>query len=177
MEKIKQYKEIKKILLTEEQIKKRVTELAEQITSDYKNKNPILVSILKGSIIFLSDLIRQLKIKCSIDFVAISSYEGDTESSGVVRQLLDLRESPVGQDILVIEDIVDTGMTLNYLRNNLLTRNPKSLKICVLLDKKESRKIQVPLDYVGFVIPNEFVVGYGLDYKELYRDLPYIGVL
>ena len=165
------------MLISEEDIRKRVIELADKISADYKDKKPILISVLKGSIVFLSDLIRRLKIKSCIDFVAISSYGGDTESSGVVRQLLDLRESPVGQDLLIIEDIVDTGMTLDYLRNNLLTRHPKSLKICVFLDKKESRKIKVPLDYIGFEIPNEFVVGYGLDHKEIYRDLPYIGVL
>ncbi len=168
---------IEKILISEEQIKKRVKELAEEISRDYKNKEPLLVSILKGSFVFLSDLLRNLKIKCAVDFVAISSYNGDTESSGVVRQLLDLRENPVGKDILIIEDIVDTGFTLNYLKKNLLTRNPKSLKICVLLDKKEKRKEDIKIDYTGFVIPDEFVVGYGLDYKEKYRNLPYIGVL
>jgi hypoxanthine phosphoribosyltransferase len=173
----KHYGEIKKVLITEEQIRTKVAELAGRISSDYKGKSPILISVLKGSIVFLSDLIRHLNIRCCIDFVAVSSYGRDTKSSGVVRQLLDLRESPVGQDLLIVEDIVDTGMTLNYLRNNLLTRHPKSLKICVLLDKKGSRKMEVPLDYVGFEIPNEFVVGYGLDYKEIYRDLPYVGVL
>ncbi|MDI6641185.1 MAG: hypoxanthine phosphoribosyltransferase [Elusimicrobiota bacterium] len=166
-----------KVLLTGEQIQKRVRELAKQISADYKGNQPMLVSILKGSIVFLSDLIRNLDITCMIDFVAISSYFGETESSGVVRQLLDLRENPVNKDLLIVEDIVDTGTTLDYLRKNLLTRNPKSLKICVLLDKREKRQIDVPIDYTGFVIPDKFVVGYGLDYQEKYRNLPYVGVL
>lgn len=170
-------KNIAKIMFTEEQIKKRVKELAEQISNDYMNKEPVLVSILKGSFMFLSDLLRNLKIQCTVDFVAISSYNSSTESTGVVRQLLDLRENPVGKDLLIIEDIVDTGFTLNYLKNNLLTRNPKSLKICVLLDKRERRKEPIKIDYTGFVIPDEFVVGYGLDYQEKYRNLPYIGVI
>ena len=126
---------------------------------------------------FLSDLLRNLKIQCTIDFVAISSYNGSTESTGVVRQLLDLRENPVDKDLLIVEDIVDTGITLNYLKKNLLTRNPRSLKICVLLDKKERRKEHIKIDYTGFVIPDKFVVGYGLDYQEKYRNLPYIGVI
>ncbi|MFN3967031.1 MAG: hypoxanthine phosphoribosyltransferase [Endomicrobiia bacterium] len=170
-------KNIEEILITEEQIKKRVKELAEQISNDYKDKEPLLVSILKGSFMFLSDLLRNLKIQCTVDFVAISSYNGSTESTGVVRQLLDLRENPVGKDILIVEDIVDTGFTLNYLKKNLLTRNPSSLKICVLLDKKERRKEPIEIDYTGFVIPDKFVVGYGLDYQEKYRNLPYIGVI
>ena len=170
-------KNIVEVLLTEEQIKKRVKELAEEISNDYQDKEPVLVSILKGSFMFLSDLLRNLKIQCTIDFVAISSYNGSTESTGVVRQLLDLRENPVDKDLLIVEDIVDTGITLNYLKKNLLTRNPRSLKICVLLDKKERRKDHIKIDYTGFVIPDKFVVGYGLDYQEKYRNLPYIGVI
>jgi len=170
-------KNIVEVLLTEEQIKKRVKELAEEISNDYQDKEPVLVSILKGSFMFLSDLLRNLKIQCTIDFVAISSYNGSTESTGVVRQLLDLRENPVDKDLLIVEDIVDTGITLNYLKKNLLTRNPRSLKICVLLDKKERRKEHIKIDYTGFVIPDKFVVGYGLDYQEKYRNLPYIGVI
>ncbi|MBU2568084.1 MAG: hypoxanthine phosphoribosyltransferase, partial [Elusimicrobia bacterium] len=152
-------------------------ELAKRISSDYKNRQPTFISILKGSVVFLSDLLRNLDIHCLVDFVAISSYGGETESSGVVRQLLDLRENPVGKDLIVVDDIVDTGLTLSYLRNNLMTRHPASLKICVLLDKKKKRKIDVPIDYTGFVIPDKFVVGYGLDYQEKYRNLPYVGVL
>jgi len=170
-------KNIVEVLLTEEQIKKRVKELAEEISNDYQDKEPVLVSILKGSFMFLSDLLRNLKIQCTVDFVAISSYNGSTESTGVVRQLLDLRENPVNKDLLIVEDIVDTGITLNYLKKNLLTRNPRSLKICVLLDKKERRKDHIKIDYTGFVIPDKFVVGYGLDYQEKYRNLPYIGVI
>lgn len=170
-------KDITKVLVTQEQIQIRIKELADKISRDYRRKKPLLISILRGSIVFLADLMRNLKIDCSIDFVAISSYTDGTESSGVVRQLLDLRESPVHKDLLIVEDIVDTGYTLSYLRSNLLTRTPKSLKICTFLDKKSKRKVNVPVDYCGFVIPDKFIVGYGLDYQERYRNLPYIGVL
>lgn len=169
---------IDEIILTEEQIQKRVKELADEISRDYKNKKNIcLISILKGSVIFLADLLRNLKIDCTIDFIALSSYGSEFESSGVVRQLLDLRESPVNKHLLIVEDIVDTGYTLAYLRENLLTRSPKSLKICVLLDKRERRKANIPIDYCGFVIPNKFVVGYGLDYNEKYRNLPFVAAI
>jgi hypoxanthine phosphoribosyltransferase len=170
-------RDIVKILFTSEQIQKRVKELADKISHDYANKQPTLISILRGSVIFLSDLIRYLKIQCSIDFVAVSSYNGGTESSGVVRQLLDLRENPVGRHLILVEDIVDTGNTLSYLRTNLLTRNPRSLKICALLCKKNRRKGEINIDYCGFIIPDKFVVGYGLDYREKYRNLPYIAEL
>ena len=170
-------KDIIEIFLEENVLRKKVCELAKRISSDYKNKQPTLISILKGSVIFLSDLLRNMDIHCVVDFVAISSYAGETESSGVVRQLLDLRENPVGKDLIVVDDIVDTGLTLSYLRDNLLTRQPASLKICVLLDKKKKRIVDVPIDYTGFAIPDRYVVGYGLDYQEKYRNLPYVGVL
>jgi len=174
---VKADRNIKKVLITEEQVRKRIRELADSISNDYRGKRPLLISVLRGSVVFLADLIRSLKVDCSIDFVAISSYGKELESSGVVRQLLDLRESPVGKDLILVEDIVDTGYTLSYLRTNLLTRTPRSLKVCVFLDKRSRRKVDVPVDYCGFTIPDDFVVGYGLDYQEKYRSLPYIGII
>ncbi len=167
---------IKKVLVSEEQIRARVKELGEQISRDYANKNPVLIGILKGSVFFLSDLMRALSIDCCIDFMSLASYSGE-KSNGIVRLLLDLRETIEGRDVIIVEDIVDTGLTLSYLENILKTRNPRSLEICSLLDKPECRKISVKAKYVGFTIPNEFVVGYGLDLNEKYRNLPYIGVL
>ena len=169
--------DIKEILLSEAAIKKKVRQLGKKLNRDYKGKKPILVSVLKGSVVFLCDLIRELDFSPVIDFISVSSYADSTESSGVVRLLMDLRESIVGRDVIIIEDIVDTGLTLSYLKRNFLTRKPKSLKICVLLDKKECRVKNIDVDYVGFVIPNKYCVGYGLDYAQIYRHLPYIGVL
>jgi len=169
--------DIKEILLSEAAIKKKVRQLGKKLNKDYKGKNPILVSVLKGSVVFLCDLIRELDFSPVIDFISVSSYADSTESSGVVRLLMDLRESIVGRDVIIIEDIVDTGLTLSYLKRNFLTRKPKSLKICVLLDKKECRVKNIDINYVGFVIPNKYCVGYGLDYAQIYRHLPYIGVL
>jgi len=174
---LKKHPDIEEILLTENQIKRKVGEIARQLNRDYKNKKPIIVSVLKGSVVFLCDLIRKLEFDHIIDFISVSSYANATESSGVVRLLMDLRESIVGRDVLIVEDIVDTGLTLAYLKRNLLTRKPKSLKICVLLDKKKCRKQFIKVDYVGFTIPNKFCVGYGLDYRQFYRNLPYIGIL
>ncbi|MFH1352336.1 MAG: hypoxanthine phosphoribosyltransferase [bacterium] len=169
--------DIKEILLTEKQIHKRVGELASEINRDYRGKEPVLVPVLKGAVVFMCDLMRQLTMYHVVDFIGVSSYADSTESSGVVRLLMDLRESIVDRDVLIVEDIVDTGLTLSYLRRNLLTRKPRSLKICVLLDKKECRKKNIKIDYTGFVIPDKFCVGYGLDYGQLYRNLSYIGVL
>jgi hypoxanthine phosphoribosyltransferase len=169
--------EIGKILITENDIKRRVKELGEEISRDYSDRTPVLVSVLKGGIIFLSDLMRELTILHEVDFMSVSSYNGGTESSGVVRILQDLSINIEGQDVIIVEDIVDSGMTLDYIRHILLARRPKSLKICTLLDKKDARKIQVPIDYVGFEIPDAFVIGYGLDYGEKYRNLPYVAVL
>ncbi len=168
-----------KKFISQLKIQQKVRSIAKKISSDYKKsktKKLLVVGILKGSIIFLSDLVRQITIPCEIDFIALSSYSG-IKTTGVVRQLLDLRESPVGKDILIVEDIVDTGYTLKYLKENLLTRKPKSVKICVLLDKIECRKVNIDIDYKGFVIPNKFVVGYGLDCNEMYRNLPYVAAL
>ncbi|MBI5202769.1 MAG: hypoxanthine phosphoribosyltransferase [Elusimicrobia bacterium] len=167
---------VSRALLTEDQIRERIRELGAQISRDYAGRNLTLVCILKGSVIFMSDLMRELTLPCTVDFMRLSSYAGK-ESTGVVRVMLDLGETAEGRDILVVEDIIDTGLTLSYLMQNLKTRNPRSLEICAFLDKPECRKVQVRAKYVGFQIPNEFVVGYGLDYNEEYRNLPYVGIL
>lgn len=168
---------LKKILISEEQLKERIKELGEQIAADYKGKDLVVIGILKGAILFLSDLIKEIDLPLVIDFMAVSSYGSSTSSSGVVRILKDLDEDIEGKDVLIIEDIVDTGLTLNYLLGNLQARKPNSIKICCCLDKPSRRTAPVKVDYVGFEIEDEFVVGYGLDYAEKYRNLPYIGVL
>jgi len=166
-----------KILITEEKIKQKVAELAKKISDDYKNKGKLLiVGILKGSAIFLSDLVRQLELDCEIDFISVRSYDGK-DSTGVVQLIMDLYDNPVKKNILIVEDIVDTGRTLKFLKQNLLTREAKSVKICALLSKIGRRKTKVKIDYKGFDVPNKFIVGYGLDYNEKYRNLPYIAVL
>ncbi len=164
------------VFLTEEQIQKRVAELGAQISRDYEGQDLHLVAVLKGSVVFLADLMRHITIPHSIDFMATSSYGATTESTGIVRILKDLDMPITERNVLIVEDIVDTGYTLDYLRRILLERAPASLKIVCLLDKRERREVDVPIDYVGFEIPNAFVVGYGLDYAELYRNLPYIAV-
>jgi hypoxanthine phosphoribosyltransferase len=170
--------DIAKVLITGAQLQTRIAELGEAISRDYAGKDLLLVCILKGGVLFLSDLVRALHIPHAIDFMAISSYGGTrTESSGVVRILMDLNTSIENRNVLIIEDIIDTGRTLAYITQNLRTRNPASLKICTLLNKPSRRQVHVPLDYIGFDIPNEFVVGYGLDYNEIYRNLSFIGVL
>ena len=165
------------VLLTEEQIRLKVREMGETLSREYAGKSPILVNILKGGFVFLADLIRSMDIPCEVDFMVVSSYENNHESSGVVRILSDLGLNVEGRHVIIVEDIVDTGLTLDYLRELLLARNPASLKIVSLLDKSEKRQVNVPIDLVGFRIPNEFVVGYGLDYAQRYRNLPYITVL
>lgn len=169
--------DVAKVLITEEQLQKRVAELGRRISTDYQEKYPILVCILKGGILFLSDLIRHVAVPHEIDFMAISSYGASTESSGVVRILKDLDANIAGRHVLIVEDIIDTGHTLDYILRNLRTREPASLRICTLLSKPARREIDIPLDYIGFEIPNEFVIGYGLDYAEIYRNLRYVGVL
>ena len=168
--------DIDRVLVSAEELEKRVAALGKQISADYKGKDLVMVGVLKGSVIFLADLMRHITSPASIDFICMSSYSGDT-STGVVRFLLDMRESAEGRDLLIVEDIVDTGLTLSYLLQNLATRKPRSVEICALLDKPASRKIRIDTKYVGFQIPDEFVVGYGLDYNEKYRNLPYVGVL
>jgi hypoxanthine phosphoribosyltransferase len=168
---------IDRIIITEEEIKKRVAELGAQITEDYKDKDLFIISILKGATVFMSDLIRQIKLPLEIDFMSLSSYGASTKTSGVVRMLRDLDQEIAGKHILVVEDIVDTGLTLSYLRENLLVRKPASLKICTFLDKPSRRQVELQPDYCGIEIEDFFVVGYGLDYNEKYRELPYIAVV
>jgi hypoxanthine phosphoribosyltransferase len=170
--------DIAKILISEEEIQKRVAELGQQISADYAGEIPFVVAVLKGAYVFLADLCRQMSVMHEVHFMAISSYGGRaTRSSGVVRILMDLAASPEGRHVLVVEDIVDSGRTLDYILRNLHTRNPASVRVCTLLTKPSRREIEVPLDYVGFEIPDEFVLGYGLDFDEHYRNLPFIGVL
>ena len=170
--------EIDRVLFSKEAIALKVKEIGLQITEQYQDeKNLVVVGILKGANIFLSDLIREIDIPLYIDFMAVSSYGNSTESSGVVRILKDIEIDLAGKHVLIVEDIVDTGLTLEYLTSNILSRKVASLKICSLLDKPTKRKSKVKIDYIGFDIPDEFVVGYGIDYAEKYRNLPYIGVL
>jgi hypoxanthine phosphoribosyltransferase len=167
--------QLAEILFTEAQIRSRVADLARQISADYKDATLVLVSILRGAVFFATDLARQIEVPLSMDFLSISSYgEG---SEGVVRITKDLEENIAGKDVLLIEDIIDTGFTLKYLLRTLAGRNPKSLEVCTLLDRRARRIIEMDLKYVGFEIPDKFVVGYGLDYRQRYRNLPYIGVL
>jgi hypoxanthine phosphoribosyltransferase len=169
--------DVEQILFDQETIAKRVKELGTQITSDYAGRQPFLICILKGASIFMADLCRRIDLPVALDFMAISSYGAGTSSSGVVRIAKDLDRSIENKDVIIVEDIVDSGLTLSYLLANLSSRHPASLRICVLLDKMERREVEVPVDYRGFVIPDHFVVGYGLDYAEKYRNLPYVGVL
>ena len=171
-------KDLAKVLITREQLQDRIAELGAAISRDYAGKDLLLLCILKGGVLFLSDLVRAIHIPHAIDFMAISSYGGThTESSGVVRIIMDLNANIANRNVLIVEDIIDTGRTLTYITELLKTRNPTSVKICTLLNKPSRREVDVPLDYIGFDIPNEFVVGYGLDYNEIYRNLPFIGVL
>ena len=169
--------EIASILVSNEDIQNRLDELAEQINKDYAGKELLLVCILKGAVSTFADLLRRITIPCEIDFMCISSYGASTKSSGVVRILKDLDHGIEGKDVLLVEDIVDSGMSMSYLIKQLTTRNPGSIKLMTLLDKPDRRKVDLKADYTGFVIPNEFVVGYGLDFNEHYRNLPYVGVL
>jgi hypoxanthine phosphoribosyltransferase len=169
--------DVAEILISEEQIRQRTQELAQEISRDYEGKDLLLVCVLKGGIVFLVDLMRELTIPHSIDFMATSSYGASTESSGVVRILKDLDKPIEGRNVLIVEDIIDTGHTLDYLTRILYERAPASLHICTLLNKQERREVDIPIDYVGFNIPNKFVIGYGLDFGEIYRNLPFVGVL
>ncbi|PKM43354.1 MAG: hypoxanthine phosphoribosyltransferase [Firmicutes bacterium HGW-Firmicutes-8] len=169
--------DLERCLLSSEQIAAKVADLGGRISRDYKDKNLIVIGILKGAIVFLSDLIRQIKIPLYLDFIAVSSYGSSTESSGVVRILKDLDKSIEHRDVLIVEDIIDSGLTIKYLMENLAARSPNSVKVCTLLDKPARRKTQVLIHYNGFIIPDEFAVGYGLDYNDKYRNLPGIYVL
>ena len=170
-------RDIESVLYSEEQLKQRVAELGAQITADYAGKQPVLVSVLRGSYIFMADLSRAIDLPCSIDFMSVSSYGKGTTSSGQVQVTKDLAESIEGRDLIIVEDILDSGNTLFYLIQVLKARKPASVRICTLLDKPERRVKDIRADYSGFTIPDAFVVGYGLDYAEQYRNLPYIGVL
>ena len=165
------------ILYSEETLAETVKKLGAQISEDYKDRNLLLVSILKGSIVFMSDLMRSISIPCNIDFMAVSSYGSGVKSTGTVRILKDLDRDIRGYDVLIVEDILDSGMTLNYLMDLLYARNPNSIRICTLFDKPERRSVDIYADYKGIEVPDEFIVGYGLDYDEVYRNLPYVGVL
>ena len=169
--------EIEKVLFSEEQLKSAVEKIAGEINRDYEGKDPVLIGILKGSVVFMADLMRRISVDCTTDFMSVSSYGGGTETSGSVRIRKDLDRSITGKDVIVIEDILDSGTTLSHLLEILEVRRPNSLKLCVLLDKPERRVTPVKYDYVGLTVPDEFIVGYGLDYDEKYRNLPYIGVL
>ena len=169
-------RDVEKILISEEEIREICKRLGEEISRDYKGKNLLLVSVLKGSVVFMADLMRNINCECEIDFLAVSSYSG-TKTTGVVKFKKDMDVDPDGRDILIIEDILDSGVTLSYLKQVLLQRNANSIKICTFLDKPANRRADISADYVGKVVPDEFIIGYGLDYNEKYRNLPYVGVL
>jgi hypoxanthine phosphoribosyltransferase len=168
---------VSKILVEEDTLRGRIAELGAEVSNDYAGRDLLLVGVLKGAVFFMADLMRHLTIPCEVDFMAISSYGASTDSSGVVRILKDLDVNIEGRDVLVVEDIIDSGLTLSYLIRNLESRNPATLEVCALLTKPARREIDVKVRYTGFEIPNEFVIGYGLDYAERYRNLPYVAVL
>ena len=168
---------IGEVLVSEEDLQRRVTELAAEVSRDYAGRDLLLVAILKGAVPFLADLMRQLTVPCELDFMDVSSYGSSTDSSGVVRILKDLDASISGRDVLIVEDIIDSGLTLHYLLRNLRARDPASLEVCSLLTKPERRRVDLPIQYVGFEIPNRFAIGYGLDYDEHFRNLSYVAVL
>jgi hypoxanthine phosphoribosyltransferase len=165
------------ILVQPDELAHRVSELAEEISADYVGKDVLLIGVLKGAVFFLADLMRQIDVDCEVDFMAVSSYGSSTDSSGVVRILKDLDASIEGRHVLIVEDIVDSGLTLSYLFRMLGGRSPASIEVCALLTKPDRREVDMPIRYVGFEIPNKFAIGYGLDYAERYRNLPYVAVL
>lgn len=169
-------KDIKEILISEEELKEICKRLGAQISKDYAGKNLLLVSVLKGAVVFMADLLREIKCDCEIDFMSVSSYTG-AKTTGIVKFKKDLDVSPIGRDILIVEDILDSGITLSYLKKVLEDRQAASIKICTLLDKPENRQADITADYIGKAVPNEFVVGYGLDYDERFRNLPFVGIL
>jgi hypoxanthine phosphoribosyltransferase len=165
------------ILVQRDDLAHRVRELAAEVSRDYEDRDLFLFGVLKGAVFFLSDLMRHLEVPCEVDFMAVSSYGSSTDSSGIVRILKDLDAPIEGREVLIVEDIVDSGLTLSYLLRTLQARNPASLEVCALLTKPERRKVELPIKYVGFEIPNRFAVGYGLDHAERFRNLPYVAVL
>jgi hypoxanthine phosphoribosyltransferase len=168
---------IGEILVGTEDLERRVAELGAEVSRDYEGKDLVMIGVLKGAVLFLADLMRELEVPCEIDFMAVSSYGSSTDSSGVVRILKDLDASIEGRDVLLVEDIVDSGLTLHYLLKNLGARNPRSLEVCALLTKPERRRVDLPIKYVGFEIPNRFAIGYGLDHSQRYRNLRYVAAL
>ncbi len=168
---------VAEVLIDEDSLRARIAELGEEVSTDYAGRDLLLIGVLKGAVFFMADLMRHVTVPCEVDFMAISSYGAATDSSGVVRILKDLDINIKGRDVLVVEDIIDSGLTLSYLMRNLASRDPSSLEVCALLTKPERRREEVPVRYVGFEIPNRFVIGYGLDFAERYRNLPYVGVL
>lgn len=171
------HNDVCKVLITKEEIDRRVTELAAAISKDYKGKSVLMVCVLRGAVLFFADLVRKVDLDVRLDFMAVSSYGARTTTSGEVRIMKDISQPIEGLDVIIVEDIVDSGHTLRYLKNLLLTRNPASVKICAFLDKPERREVEIAADYTGFAVPNEFVVGYGLDYNEKYRNLEEVSVL
>ena len=169
--------DVLRVLLSEDEIREKVRELGGKITADYKNSNLMLVTVLKGAVVFLADLMRQIDVPAEIDFMVVSSYGSGVKSSGVVKIVKDLDVPLAGKDILIVEDILDSGLTLSYIKELLESRGPRSIRIATLLDKPSRRKADLQADYIGFSVPDEFVIGYGLDYDEKYRNLPYIGIL
>ena len=169
--------DIKEIYFTEQQLAEKVAELGARITADYQGKNPLIVSVLKGSYVFMADLTRAIDVPCNIDFMVVSSYGMGTKTTGEVQIIKDIEQPIDGRDLLLVEDILDSGVTLHYLMQVLKARGANSIRLCTLLSKPARHKVEVPIDYLGFEIPDEFVVGYGLDYAEKYRNLPYIGIL
>jgi hypoxanthine phosphoribosyltransferase len=170
-------RDVSEILIDEDRLRSRVQELGEEISADYAGRDLLLIGVLKGAVFFMADLMRHLTVQCEVDFMAISSYGDSTDSSGIVRILKDLDINIEGRDVLVVEDIIDSGLTLSYLMRNLESREPASLEVCALMTKPARREIDVSVRYIGFEIPNRFVVGYGLDFGERYRNLPYVAVL
>ena len=169
--------DIKEVLLTESDLENKISQIGKKISEDYKGRELVLIGVLKGSVMFMADLMKKIEIPCSMDFMAVSSYGSSTKSSGVVRILKDLDFGIEGKDVLIVEDIIDTGVTLKYLVEYLKARKPNSLGICSLLNKQERRKVDIDAKYIGFEVPDFFLVGYGLDYAEKYRNLPFIGIL
>ena len=169
--------DVLRVLLSEDEIREKVRELGGKITADYKNSNLMLVTVLKGAVVFLADLMRQIDVPAETDFMVVSSYGSGVKSSGVVKIVKELDVPLAGKDILIVEDILDSGLTLSYIKELLESRGPRSIRIATLLDKPSRRKVDLQADYIGFSVPDEFVIGYGLDYDEKYRNLPYIGIL
>ena len=170
-------KDVESILFSEEDVKAKVCELGQKITADFKGRSPIFIGILKGSFIFMADLVRAVDLDCNLEFMAVSSYGSGTTTTGAVKITQDISSSIEGRDVIIVEDILDSGVTLSYLKKYMASMKPASISICTLLDKPARRRADIHADYVGFEVPDEFIVGYGLDYAQRYRNLPYIGVL